>query len=156
MGAPRVLCSQGVDVPITMPSGPASDYHYTSQGGATSIHGLDDLAEFRVTQEALKLLCFTEQQQRQLLQVLAAILNLGNVEMGVAHRGGEEVGAVAPKDQWLHKAARLLGLDQTALQKWLTHKKIATVYETIIKPLTHSQVRRSHRYRAHDHHMVQV
>lgn len=121
-----------------MLAGPASQYHYTRHDQL--IPNVDDLAQFRATQDALKLLRFPDLQLMQFFQALAAILNLGNVGVGVAHRGGEEVGSIAPGDVWLGKAAQLLEVDKTVLHRWLTNRTIATVQETISKPLTQSQV----------------
>lgn len=117
-------------------AGPASQYHYTSHVDQF----MDDLAQFRTTQDALKLLRFPDSQLKQFFQALAAILNLGNIGVGVAHCGGEEVGSIAPGDVWLVKAAQLLEVDKTSLQKWLTHRTIAAVQETITKPLSQKQV----------------
>ena len=72
--------------------------------------------------------------------MLDAILNLGNVEVGVASRGGEEVGSVSSSDQWLVKTAELLAVDRASLCQWLTNRRISTVGESILKPLTPSQV----------------
>lgn len=119
--------------------GPASSYHYTNQGGDFPLTSVDDLAEFEATQEALQLLGFHDNHQ-QLYAVLAGILNLGNVEVGVAQKGGEEVGSVLPGNQWLKRSAELLEVDSAHLCQWLTHRSISTVRETIIKPLTPTQV----------------
>ncbi len=60
--------------------------------------------------------------------------------MGVAHCGGEEVGRVGGSDPWLEKTAQLLKVGVVGLQKWLTHRQIATARETITKPLSYAQV----------------
>ena len=86
------------------------------------------------------MLHFPDNKLNQFYQALAAILNLGNVGVGVAHRDGEEVGSIPPGDMWLERTAELLKVDGTALHKWLTHRKIATAQETIIKPLSQRQV----------------
>ena len=101
---------------------------------------MDDLLEFRNTRDSLGLLGFRDDQQQQLFRVLAAILNLGNVEVGVAHSRDDEMGSVSSRDIWLERAARLLDVDKTSLHKWLTHRKISTVRETFTKPLTFNQV----------------
>lgn len=134
--------------------GPASCYHYTNQGrdlplpssandivnGEFPLPSTDDLAEFRSTHDALAVLGFRDDQRRQFYAVLGAILNLGNVEVGVAHMGGEEAGSVSAGDRWLKEAAHLLGVDGASLSRWLSHRRIRTVGETIVKPLTPDQV----------------
>ncbi len=110
-------------------------------GGDILIDDVDDTDEFRNTREAMQCLGYHGNEVNQMFRVLAAILNLGNVEVGVAHSGGEEVGFVASGNAWLLRTAELLRVDFTSLQKWLTHRKIATVREVFTKPLTPSQVR---------------
>ena len=124
-------------------SGPASSYHYTNQGRDVLIAGVDDLAEFRTTLASLHLLGIQETLTQQLFEVLAAILNLGNTQVGVAHCGGEEVGAVSDTDPWLERTAKLLKVGVAGLQKWLTHRQISTGRETITKSLSHAQVQQS-------------
>ena len=59
--------------------GQAMDFFYTSQGEDPDIDGVDDLKEFKSTQDAFKLLGFSSKEQQNIYKILAGILHLGNV-----------------------------------------------------------------------------
>ena len=59
--------------------GTAMDFFYTSQGEDPDIDGVDDLKEFKSTQDAFKLLGFSSKEQQNIYKILAGILHLGNV-----------------------------------------------------------------------------
>lgn len=87
------------------------------------------------------MLGFHGEQEAYLFRVLAAILHLGNVQVGVAQSGGEDISAISLDDDHLTYAAKLLGIDKAQLRLWLTHRLIVTVNESLKKPLTPEQVR---------------
>lgn len=55
---------------------------YLNQGNNPVIDGVDDLACFDETINALAMLGFTSKQQDDMLRILAAIMHLGNVAIG--------------------------------------------------------------------------
>ena len=75
-----------------------------------------------------------------MFSVLASILHLGNIKMGVAHSGGEEIAAISLDDGHMTQAAKLLGVDRAQLRLWLTHRLIVTARESLKKPLSPAQV----------------
>jgi len=48
------------------------------------------------------------------------------------------------EDFHLAMTAELLGIDRNQLRKWLCNRKIVTVGEVLIKPLTVSEVENAH------------
>ena len=63
-------------------SDPPEDFRYTNQGECVQIEDVDDQSDFSAIREALGMLGFHDNQQQYMFQVLAAILHLGNVEIG--------------------------------------------------------------------------
>ena len=55
------------------------EFHFLNQGKDPVIDGVDDLACFEETVNALTMLGFTYKQQDDMFRILAAILHLGNV-----------------------------------------------------------------------------
>lgn len=51
-----------------------------NQGSSPQVQGLNDLKEFEETENALTMLGFSDQDQENLLKILAGILHLGNIE----------------------------------------------------------------------------
>ncbi len=129
-----------MNTPPLSPVAPPTEFHYTNQGGCVQINGVSDQSEFRNTREALRMLGFHDDHEAYLFRVLAAILHLGNVQVGVAYSGGEEVSAISLDDDHMTHAAELLGVDRAQLRLWLTHRLIVTARESLKKPLSPEQV----------------
>ncbi|XP_011153865.1 unconventional myosin-Va isoform X2 [Harpegnathos saltator] len=122
-------------------------FHYLNQGNNPRIEGVDDLARFDETITALTTLGFTSRQQDDMLRILAAVLHLGNVEIGSREtKGDTEVDEVdtescyiSSSDRHLLTITELLGLDVGAMRKWLCHRKIVSTREVFLKPMNAQQ-----------------
>ncbi|XP_006812831.1 unconventional myosin-Vb-like, partial [Saccoglossus kowalevskii] len=130
------LCAAASEYKEFMLSNP-DDFYYTSQGESPFVGGVDDADEFDETRKALQLIGVTESQQLMVFRILAAILHFGNVDFLEADN--QESCKVSPDDISLSVVASLLGIDGEQMQRWLCNRKIVTVNETMIKPLTESQ-----------------
>lgn len=62
--------------------GHQNKFHYLNQGSNPFIDGVDDLVCFDETITALTMLGFSSKQQDDMLRILAAIIHLGNVNIG--------------------------------------------------------------------------
>lgn len=62
--------------------GHQNKFHYLNQGNNPFIDGVDDLVCFDETITALTMLGFSSKQQDDMLRILAAIIHLGNVNIG--------------------------------------------------------------------------
>lgn len=69
-------------------------------------------------------------------KVLAAILHLGNVEI---KRVSDDKSSANKNDQHLQIFCELLDLDIEKVAQWLCNRKIVTVSDTVIKPMTKHQ-----------------
>ena len=109
----------------------AEDFYYTNQGSSIEISGVDDKTEFNNLCQALQQLGFHSREQKHLFRLLAAVLHLGNVIIQTDTESGSGEGSYIDS---------LLGIERDELCKWLCNKKIKAVHETLVKPLTTSQV----------------
>ncbi|XP_006837551.1 PREDICTED: unconventional myosin-Vb [Chrysochloris asiatica] len=116
----------------------AEDFFYTSQGGETSIEGVDDAEDFGKTRQAFTLLGVRESHQISIFKIIASILHLGNVEIQ-AERDGESC-SISPQDEHLDNFCRLLGVEHSQMEHWLCHRKLVTTSETYIKTMSLQQV----------------
>ncbi|XP_011873273.1 PREDICTED: unconventional myosin-Va [Vollenhovia emeryi] len=121
-------------------------FHYLNQGNNPRIDGVDDLVYFDETISALTMLGFTSKQQDDMLRILAAILHLGNVDISSCviknAKDGEvdtESSHISPSDRHLLVLSELLGVEVSALRKWLCHRKIVSTREVFLKPMTVEQ-----------------
>ncbi|XP_069737407.1 unconventional myosin-Vb-like isoform X1 [Phaenicophaeus curvirostris] len=116
----------------------AEDFFYTSQGGDTSIDGVDDAADFEKTRHAFTLLGVNESHQMTIFRIIAAILHLGNLEIQ-AERDGDAC-SISSKDEHLKDFCSLLGMERSQMQYWLCHRKLITRAETYVKTMSVQQV----------------
>ncbi|KAI9303293.1 P-loop containing nucleoside triphosphate hydrolase protein [Cunninghamella echinulata] len=114
-----------------------SDYtafHYLNQNGPTLIPGVDDAAEFELTQRALSTVGLSVQLQWSIFRLLAALLHIGNVQIT-----GRNDAMISESDQALQTASRLLGIQVTEFKKWIVRKQIITRSEKIVTNLSPAQ-----------------
>ncbi|XP_068857962.1 unconventional myosin-Vb isoform X2 [Aphelocoma coerulescens] len=116
----------------------AEDFFYTSQGGDTSIDGVDDADDFEKTRHAFTLLGVKESHQMIIFRIIAAILHLGNLEIQ-GERDGEAC-SVSSEDEHLSNFCGLLGVEHSQMQHWLCHRKLVTTAETYVKSMSLHQV----------------
>uniref|UniRef100_A0A674HNA2 Myosin VB n=1 Tax=Taeniopygia guttata TaxID=59729 RepID=A0A674HNA2_TAEGU len=116
----------------------AEDFFYTSQGGDTSIDGVDDADDFEKTRHAFTLLGVKESHQMTIFRIIAAILHLGNLKIQGERDG--EVCSVSSEDEHLKNFCSLLGVEHSQMQHWLCHRKLVTTAETYVKSMSLHQV----------------
>ncbi|KAM9508315.1 unconventional myosin-Vb isoform 2-T2 [Guaruba guarouba] len=116
----------------------AEDYFYTSQGGGTSIDGVDDADDFEKTRHAFTLLGVKESHQMTIFRIIAAILHLGNLEIR-AERDGDAC-SILSEDDHLNSFCSLLGVEHSQMEHWLCHRKLVTTAETYVKSMSMQQV----------------
>ena len=97
---------------------------YANQGQNPYIDNVDDEAEFDKTLEALKLLGFSDDENRSIFKILAAILHLGNVKIEASGRGDSEKSQVKMDDPSLPVVAALMEVEEKDLRQWLCNKKV--------------------------------
>ncbi|XP_008287953.1 unconventional myosin-Vc [Stegastes partitus] len=110
----------------------ADKFRYTCMGGDTTIEGVDDKKDMGETRRTFSLLGLKEDFQLEVFRVLAAILHLGNVEI---RSSGDERSSVPPSDPHLAVFCELLGVSAEGLVRWLCHRRIVLVAETVVKPM---------------------
>lgn len=117
--------------------GKAADYHYLHQGSEEhlAIQGVDDAAEFQSTVNAFTTIGVSQETQRQMFQVLAALLHLGNVALTATRNDAN----IAPEDPALAQAATFLGVDAHELRKWMLKRQIQLRGEKIVSSLSQAQ-----------------
>uniref|UniRef100_A0A663NDQ8 Myosin VB n=1 Tax=Athene cunicularia TaxID=194338 RepID=A0A663NDQ8_ATHCN len=116
----------------------AEDFFYTSQGGDTSISGVDDADDFEKTRHAFTLLGVKESHQMTIFRIIAAILHLGNLEIHV--ESSKDTCTILNEDEHLNNFCSLLGVDYSQMQHWLCHLKLVTTFETYVKNMSWQQV----------------
>ncbi|CEP06860.1 hypothetical protein [Parasitella parasitica] len=111
-----------------------SKFHYLNQSGVGSIPGVDDAAEFELTQKSLSLVGISVENQWSIFKLLAALLHIGNIEIG-----GKQDATLSDDQAALITATKLLGIKTSEFKKWLLKKQIITRNDKIVKNLNPAQ-----------------
>ena len=88
-------------------SGNPKEYHYISQGNCYTCEGMDEKEEFALIRGGMQVLNFDSDHIWNVFKIIAAVLNLGNVNFLESERGNMPVSTVKNKDA-LRNAAALL------------------------------------------------
>lgn len=100
----------------------ATGLAYLARGGAPSIDGVDDLAEFEDTLRTLRLVGVEGEQLRDVLRVLGGVLELGEVRF-VEDEGGQ----AQPADEAVvRRAAQALGMGVEQLHRCLRTRTVVS------------------------------
>ncbi|KAL8479758.1 hypothetical protein ACS0TY_026623 [Phlomoides rotata] len=131
-----MLCSAPPEDIKKYKLGDPRTYHYLNQSNCYELDGVDDSKEYLTTRRAMDVVGISPDEQDGIFRVVAAILNLGNVEFAKASDGDSS----QPKDDQslfhLKTAAELLMCDETCLEDSLCKRVIVTRDETITKSLS--------------------
>uniref|UniRef100_A0A8C8FY87 Unconventional myosin-Ic n=1 Tax=Oncorhynchus tshawytscha TaxID=74940 RepID=A0A8C8FY87_ONCTS len=110
-------------------------YQYLVKGNCPKVSSINDRSDWKVVRKALSVIGFSEDEVEELLNIIASVLHLGNIQYG-----GEDSGnAYITTDTQIKYLARLLGVDGSVLKEALTHKKIIAKGEELKSPLNLEQ-----------------
>lgn len=107
------------------------DFTFTNQGGIIKIPGMDDIEEFRLTQEALSLVGVSVSQQWEIFRILSGLLWIGEIEV----KGQGDKSSIAATDPGLTTMLELLQMDQAPFIKWTVNKQLVVGKQKIVKPI---------------------
>ncbi|XP_068600565.1 unconventional myosin-Ic [Brachionichthys hirsutus] len=111
------------------------NYRYLVKGNCPRLSSVSDKNNWKVVMKALSVIGFTEEEVQTLLNIIAGVLHLGNVQFGE----GEEGETYVTTENHMSNLAKLLGVDGLALREALTHRKLTAKAEEIISPLNFEQ-----------------
>ncbi|XP_048834310.1 unconventional myosin-Ib isoform X4 [Brienomyrus brachyistius] len=98
-------------------------YNYLSLDSA-SVNGLDDAANFRTVRNAMQIVGFMEDEVQSVLELVAAILKLGNIEFKPESRvNGFDESRVKDKND-LKEMCELMGIEQAALERAFSFRTV--------------------------------
>ncbi|KDE02890.1 hypothetical protein MVLG_06575 [Microbotryum lychnidis-dioicae p1A1 Lamole] len=114
-------------------TGQSKDYVYLA-GGRQDVDGMDDKQEWRLLRKALETVGFSDDEQLRLFRIIAAILHLGNIQIG-----GTDQAHLVDRTQ-LEKVCFLLGLDETPFMNALVRPKVKAGREWVVQARSAKQV----------------
>ncbi|KAF9107889.1 Myosin type-2 heavy chain 1 [Mortierella sp. AM989] len=111
-----------------------NQFQYLRQGGVATINGVDDAAEFEITQRSLSTIGISVQVQWYIFRLLAALIHIGNIQVT-----GRNDAMISDEDPSLIVASKVLGVQLSEFKKWLVKKQITTRSEKIVSNLKPDQ-----------------
>jgi len=137
----QVLAAAKEDAAIPSWLGPMNSYTYLSKTGCFEAGGMSDADEWSATSEALGVLGFSAERQKQLIELVGAVLTIGNVtfEAGKRARADSTAAAVDDSAGFLAHAAKALKVSPEKLENALTNRTIVTGLDRMTTPLDAAQ-----------------
>uniref|UniRef100_A0A668APU2 Myosin IB n=1 Tax=Myripristis murdjan TaxID=586833 RepID=A0A668APU2_9TELE len=115
-----------------------SKYNYLSLDSAT-VNGLDDAANFRTVRNAMQIVGFMEDEVQSVLELVAAVLKLGNIEFKPESRcNGFDESRVKDKND-LKEMCELLGIEQSVLERAFSYRTVEAKMEKVSTTLNVAQ-----------------
>uniref|UniRef100_A0A3Q3XBS1 Uncharacterized protein n=1 Tax=Mola mola TaxID=94237 RepID=A0A3Q3XBS1_MOLML len=119
--------------------GDTEEYTFLTKGGCILCEGRDDAKDYKCIRSAMDFY-FSEDECRDILKLLAAILHLGNVcFQGESNTLNNLETSDVGKSEHFNIAASLLGVNKSSLATSLTHRSFMTNREHVTKPLSSGQ-----------------
>ncbi|XP_026169030.1 unconventional myosin-VIIa-like [Mastacembelus armatus] len=122
----------------TLSLGNAKEYKFLTKGDCIMCESRDDAKDYNRVCSGMKILTFSENQCQEILELLAAILHLGNVSFNATTQNNLETSDVC-KSEHFSMAASLLQVQTSSLANSLTHRSFMTNRERVTKPLNSEQ-----------------
>ncbi|KAM6233454.1 LOW QUALITY PROTEIN: unconventional myosin-Ia [Porphyrio hochstetteri] len=102
----------------------------------SALPGVDDAANFRAMQDAMRVIGFSPAEVTALLEVTAVVLKLGNVKLSGSYQAsGMEASSIA-EPQELQEICELIGLDPSVLEQALCSRTVKARDETVLTTLS--------------------
>jgi myosin heavy subunit len=102
----------------------AEEFHYMNQSGVTTVDTINDEKDWLEMSGAMDVLNMTPAEKECVFRLVAAILQLGNVEFEKDPKGSEETDSKIKNMDQFKIAAELLKVDCDTLAKGMCYKKI--------------------------------
>uniref|UniRef100_A0A4W5L452 Unconventional myosin-Ib n=1 Tax=Hucho hucho TaxID=62062 RepID=A0A4W5L452_9TELE len=116
-----------------------SKYNYLSLDSAT-VSGLDDAASFRTVRNAMQIVGFMEDEVQSVLELVAAVLKLGNIEFKPESRvNGFDESRVKDKNGETIEMCELLGIEQSVLERAFSYRTVEAKMEKVSTTLNVAQ-----------------
>ncbi|XP_047456890.1 unconventional myosin-Ib isoform X2 [Mugil cephalus] len=115
-----------------------SKYNYLSLDSA-AVNGLDDAANFRTVRNAMQIVGFMEDEVQSVLELVAAVLKLGNIEFKPESRSnGTDESRIKDKND-LKEMCELLGIEQSVLERAFSYRTVEAKMEKVATTLNVAQ-----------------
>ncbi|XP_067405102.1 unconventional myosin-Ib isoform X4 [Emydura macquarii macquarii] len=115
-----------------------SRYNYLSLD-SSRVNGVDDAVNFRTVRNAMQIVGFMDHETQSILEVVAAVLKLGNIEFKPESRvNGLDESKIKDKNE-LKEICELTGIDQSVLERAFSFRTVEAKQEKVSTTLNVAQ-----------------
>ncbi|KAM6155005.1 unconventional myosin-Ia [Erethizon dorsatum] len=111
-----------------------SGYSYLNQE-VSRVDGIDDASNFRAVQNAMTVIGFSKEEIRQVLEVTALVLKLGNVELTDEFQANGIPGSAIHDGRGIQEIGKIVGLKSEELERALCSRTMETTKEKVVTVL---------------------
>lgn len=112
----------------------ARGYAYLN-GDVSRVNGMDDASNFRAVQNAMAVIGFSEEEIRQVLEVTALVLKLGNVKLADEFQANGLPASGVCDGKGIQEIGEMMGLNSAELEKALCSRTMETGKEKVVTVL---------------------
>ncbi|KAL9968381.1 hypothetical protein ACROYT_G026748 [Oculina patagonica] len=114
----------------------AGDYHYVNQGGCMQLKAINDKLDYKVNNESMRSVGFTDEERSTIWKIVSAILHLGNLEFV---DDDQDQASVVNSDENLNVIAYLLGSEPRHVEKALCYRVVAAAQSEVVDKGHHAK-----------------
>ncbi|XP_060020737.1 unconventional myosin-Ia [Lagenorhynchus albirostris] len=103
--------------------------------GASRVDGMDDTANFKALQSAMAVIGFSKEEIRQVLEVVALVLKLGNVELADEFQANGVPASGIRDGRGIQEIGEMVGLNSVELESALCSRTMETAREKVVTAL---------------------
>ncbi|GAB7345865.1 hypothetical protein MBLNU457_4114t1 [Dothideomycetes sp. NU457] len=133
---------KGLKKSLLLENAEIDDFEYTRHGNDT-ISGVSDDSEWNSLIEAFHVMGFSENDQKTIIQTVAAILHLGNITVAKESLRADQAALSGDAMDAVYKFCSLVGIPPEPFVKGLLHPRVKAGREWVEKVQTPEQVRLS-------------
>ncbi|XP_066114820.1 unconventional myosin-Ia isoform X2 [Saccopteryx bilineata] len=111
-----------------------SGYAYLNQD-VSRVDGMDDASNFKAMQNAMTVIGFSEEEIRQVLEVTALVLKLGNVELSDEFQANGTPASGICDGRGVREISEMVGLNSEELERALCSRTMETAKEKVVTAL---------------------
>ncbi|KAF7240258.1 Unconventional myosin-Ia [Varanus komodoensis] len=115
-----------------------SRYDYLNKE-ASSLQGVDDAANFRIVQDAMKAIGFSPEEVMAVLEVTAVVLKLGNVQFTEQFQASGAESCEIQNEKVIQEICQLIKLNEAVLEQALCSRTVKAHQDKVVTSLNVSQ-----------------
>ncbi|XP_068123584.1 unconventional myosin-Ia isoform X2 [Hyperolius riggenbachi] len=115
-----------------------SKYVYLNKD-SNSLSGMNDATDFKVVKDAMKIIGFAESEVTSILEIVAAVLKLGNIEIKGQFQANGMAACYITNGQYVKEIGSLIGLDSSVLENAFSVRTVEARQEKVVTTLNANQ-----------------